>query len=96
MQIQMTGHGLSISAALRELTEKKLKRLHPCFDEITNIHITFHVDKISQIADASLQLPGSTINAQAKSEDMYKTIDLLMQKLQIQLAKYKAKKGDHR
>ncbi|AKQ33422.1 ribosome hibernation-promoting factor, HPF/YfiA family [Candidatus Coxiella mudrowiae] len=96
MQIQMTGHGLHISPALRGLTEKKLKRLHPCFDEITNIHITFHVNKIRQIADANLQLPGSKINAQAESEDMYKTVDLLIQKLQIQLAKYKAKKGDHR
>nr|WP_304986084.1 ribosome-associated translation inhibitor RaiA [Coxiella-like endosymbiont] len=60
------------------------------------MHVTFHVNKIRQIADANLQLPGSKINAQAESEDMYKTVDLLIQKLQIQLAKYKAKKGDHR
>ncbi|MFW0079257.1 MAG: ribosome-associated translation inhibitor RaiA [Coxiella endosymbiont of Haemaphysalis qinghaiensis] len=96
MQIQMTGHGLDISTALRELAEKKLNRLHPCFDEITNIHITFRVDKIRQIADANLQLPGSRINAQAESEDMYQTIDLLIQKLQTQLTKYKSKKDDHR
>lgn len=96
MQIQMTGHGLDISIALRELTEKKLNRLHPCCDAITNVRITFHVDKTRQIIDANLQLPGNTINAQAASEDMYKTIDLLMQKLQTQLKKYKSKKDGHR
>ena len=96
MQIQMTGQGLDISSTLRKLTEKKLQRIKPHLDEIINVHITFHVNKIRQIADANIKLPGGTINAQAESDDMYKTVDLLMNKIQTQLAKYKAKKGDHR
>lgn len=31
MQIQMTGHGLDISTALRELAEKKIKSITPMF-----------------------------------------------------------------
>ncbi|MFK3617362.1 ribosomal subunit interface protein, partial [Coxiella burnetii] len=43
MHIQMTGQGVDISPALRELTEKKLHRIQPCRDEISNIHIIFHI-----------------------------------------------------
>lgn len=96
MQIQMTGQGLNISSALRELTEKKLQRIKLHFDEIIDIHITFHINKICQIADANIKLPGGTINAQAESDNMHKTVDILMDKIQTQLAKYKAKKGGHR
>ena len=96
MQIQITGQGLDISSTLRELTEKKLQRIKSHLDEIISIHITFHINKIRQIADANIKLPGSTINAQAESDDMYKTVDFLMNKIQTQLAKYKAKKSDHR
>ena len=95
MHIQMTGQGITISPALRELTEKKLQRIQPCRDDIFNIHITFHNKKMRKIIDANVALPGSTINVQAESSDMYKTVDLLMHKLETQLAKYKDKKGDH-
>ena len=96
MQIQITGQGLDISSSLRALTEKKLQRIKPYHDEIINIHITFHVKKIRQVADANIKLPGGIINAQAESDDMYKTVDLLMNKIQTQLAKYKSKKGGYR
>lgn len=96
MQIRVSGQGLDVSSTLRELMEKKLRRIKSHLDEMTNAHITFHVNKIRQVADANIKLPGGTINAQAESDDMYKTVDLLMNKIQTQLAKYKAKKGDHR
>ena len=96
MQIQMTGHGVAVSPALRELTRKKLRRIQSHVDKITSIHITFHVNKIRQIADANIKVPGSMINAQAESTDMYKTIDMLIHKLLAQLGKYKNKKDEHR
>ncbi len=95
MQIQMTGQGIDISPALRELTKKKLRRIQCHNDQITSIRITFHVNKIRQIADAQIGVPGSTINANAESTDMYKTIDLLVKKLEAQLSKYKKKLTEH-
>ena len=91
MQLQITGHGLEITPALRELTEKKLRRIQSHFDHITNIHITFAVNKQTQIAEGNIQVPGTTINAQAESHDMYKSVDLLMEKLMTQLTKHKEK-----
>jgi putative sigma-54 modulation protein len=91
MQIQMTGHGTSISPALRELTEKKFQRLCTHYAAIDHVKITFSVEKIRQDAHAHITLPGATIDAHAESDDMYTTVDLLLKKLDIQLAKYKDK-----
>ena len=92
MQVQMTGHGMSISPALRELTEKKLRRLSSHNDSIERIQVTFTVEKIRQQAHAHMILPGTTIDATAESDDMYQTIDLLLKKLLTQLTKHKEKR----
>lgn len=91
MNIQMTGHGLSISDALRDLTEKKLSRIQSHHEGIEYIHVTFSVEKIRQLAHAQLSLPGHVINASAESDDMYQTVDLLLKKLVSQLSKAKEK-----
>lgn len=95
MQIQITGHGFEVSPALRELTEKKLHRMQRHINNITNIQITFEVDNLTQIAEANVQVPGNSVNARAESNDMYKSVDLLMEKLKVQLTKYKEKTSDH-
>lgn len=91
MQIQITGQGTSISPALRELTEKKMQRLCAHYASIDHIKITFSVEKIRQAAHAHITLPGATVDAHAESDDMYTTIDLLLKKLLVQLAKHKEK-----
>ena len=87
MQIQITAPGTSLSPALRKLTEKKLQRLCAHCSSINHIKVTLSVEKIRQAAHAHITLPGAIIDAQAESDDMYTTIDLLLNKL----AKYKEK-----
>lgn len=95
MQLQLSGDGIEISAGLKETTEKKFARLNAYQQYITHIHITYHVNKIRQSADAVVNLKGKTISAKAESEDMYKTLDLLVQKIQTQMSKYKEKLTEH-
>lgn len=97
MQIQYTGQNIEITSAIRELTEKKInKQLKSHLDKITHIHVTFKVDHLTQIAEATLNIPKKTIHASAQSDDMYKTIDELMHKLNTQLIKHKEKQEDRR
>lgn len=96
MQTQITGHHVEITDALREFTEKKLQKLSSHVDRITNVHVTFNVDKLRQIAEANVSVPGSMIHAKAESENMYETIDALVDKLMRQLDKYKEKISGHR
>lgn len=95
MQIQYTGHNFEVTNAIRDHVEKKIARLKTTTDKITNIHVIMEVNKLRQIAEANIAVPGTTINAKAESEDMYKTIDLLVDKLNVQLTKYKEKLTEH-
>lgn len=90
-QIQFTGQNIEITPILRDFIAKKFKRLNRHTDTITSIHIMLNVDKLRQIAEAKLHIPGSEIYATSESEDMYKTIDLLIDKLVRQLKKHKVK-----
>jgi putative sigma-54 modulation protein len=96
MQLHFTGHHIEITPALRSFTEEKFERLKRYMDRITNIHVTFEVAKLRQIAEASIHLHGGEIHAKSESEDMYSAIDLLIDKLDRQLKKRKEKEGDRR
>jgi putative sigma-54 modulation protein len=89
--IQFSGHGGELTPILQEFVNKKFERLQKHFDRITSIHVFFNIDKLLQIAEATIHIPGHEIYAKAESEDMYKTIDLLVDKLDRQLDKHKGK-----
>lgn len=96
MNTQFTGHNLEVTQALREFTEKKLKKLTAKREFITHIHVTFNVDKLVQIAEASVSVPGHIIHAKAEANEMYQAIDNLVDKLIRQINKYREKQTEHR
>jgi putative sigma-54 modulation protein len=89
MQIQFTGHNIEITPPIRDYVSKKFKRLKRHMDSITSTHVILNVDKLRQIAEAKLHIPGAEIYAQAEADDMYKAIDALIDKLVRQLEKHK-------
>lgn len=95
-QIQYIGHNMEITQVLRNYIANKFKRLNRHSDIITSTHIVLTVNKLRQIAEAKLHIPGAEIYAQTESEDMYKSIDFLVDKLVRQLRKHKEKKGEYR
>lgn len=96
MQINITGHRLEVTPSLRTFTEEKFDRLERHFDKITTVNVVFDVEKLRQIAEATILVAKGEIHASAESEDMYATIDLLVDKLNRQLMKHKEKIIDHR
>ncbi len=96
MQINMTGHRLDVTPALRAFTEEKFERLERHFDQITSINIVFDVEKLRQIAGATIVVTNGEVHASSESEDMYAAIDTLVDKLNRQLVKHKEKILGHR
>lgn len=92
MQISFTGHHLEITDALRQFTKEKLEKLERHFDRITSIHVTFAVEKLTHTAEATINVPGTSLHAEADSNgDMYAAVDSLIDKLHRQLKKHKEK-----
>ena len=96
MQINVTGHRLEVTPALRDFTLNKFDKLQRHFDKITTINVVFDVEKMRQIAEATIFVAKGELHASAESQDMYSAIDGLIDKLDRQLIKHKEKLQNHR
>lgn len=96
MQITMTGRRFELSQSLRDFTKEKFTRLERHFEQINGIEVIFDVEKLRQLAEATISVPGEKIHASAESEDMYSTIDELVDKLDRKIKKHKEKVKSHR
>lgn len=96
MQINFTGHHVEVTPALRGYATSKFERLERHFDKITSINITFDVEKLRQIAEATIFVVKGELHASSESEDLYSAIDSLVDKLDRQIKKHKEKLKNHR
>ncbi len=95
MQINITGHHVKVTSSLKDYVEKKFERLTRHFDHVINIHVILNVEKLIHRAEASLQVSGNKIFADASNESMYAAVDSLVDKLDRQIVKHKEKLKDH-
>ena len=95
MQLNVSGHHVEVTPALRRYVVKKLERIGRHFERVIDVHCVLTVEKLRQKAEATLHVSGSSIYADATKEDMYAAIDLLADKLDRRLKKHKEKRADH-
>ncbi len=96
MQINISGHHLDVTDALRDYVHTKLEKLSNHHDRITTTNVILSVDKLVQKAEAIVHVSGKDLFADASSEDLYAAIDMLTDKLDRQLIKHKEKMRSHR
>tara|TARA_Y100001934_G_scaffold269822_1_gene353777 strand:+ start:160 stop:459 length:300 start_codon:yes stop_codon:yes gene_type:complete len=96
MQINLSGHHVDITPALKSYVETKLTRLERHHDRITNVAVILSVEKLRQKAESTVRISGGEIYADAESQDLYAAIDLLTDKLDRQLIRQKEKQKDHK
>ncbi len=96
MQLNLTGHHIDVTPALRSYVTEKMARLERHFDHVTNMHVVLTVEKLRQKAEATLHVSGGgNLFADSVHEDMYAAIDSLTDKLDRQIKKHKEKMKDH-
>ncbi len=95
MQLSVTGHHVEITASLRAYVEKRLEKLGRHFDHVMDTHCVLTVEKLLHKAEATLHMRGETIHAVAVDENMYASIDALVDKLDRRVLKHKEKATDH-
>lgn len=96
MHVDLTGHHMDVTDSLKTYVNEKMKRLERHFDQVTNIHVILSVEKNRHRAEATMHLSGSDVFADSVQEDMYAAIDLLVDKLDRQVKKYKEKHAQER
>ena len=96
MQINLSGHHLNITPALRSYVATKLNRIERHFDQVITAHVILTVEKERKKAEATVRVNRANLFADAEHNDMYAAIDRLIDKLDRQVKKHKEKLSDHR
>jgi putative sigma-54 modulation protein len=94
MNLNLSGHHLDITPALRTYVQEKLGRVTRHFDHVIDAHVVLSVDKLRQKAEVTLRVRGKDIHCASEGLDLYAAIDLLVDKLDRQVLKYKDKRQD--
>lgn len=89
MQVIFSGKNVELTPALRSYAESKLLKLARFLDNVQEVKVTESIMRNQHIAEVTLMANGTIIRAEERSADMYTTIDLVIDKLERQLTRYK-------
>lgn len=95
MNLNITGHHVEVTPALRDYVTGKVDKVIRHFDHVTSVHVILTVEKLVQKAEITLHVKGKDIHADSSDADLYAAIDKLIDKLDRQVLKYKDKNQDH-
>jgi putative sigma-54 modulation protein len=96
MNLNVSGHHLEVTPAIRTYVQSKLERIARHFDHVIDAHVILTVDKLRQKAEATLHVRGKDLHCESEELDLYAAIDLLADKLDRQVLRYKDKLNDKR
>lgn len=91
MNLNITGHHLDVTPALRDYIASKLDRVVRHFDHVTSASVILSVEKLQQKAEVTLHVRGKDIFVESIDGDLYAAIDMLADKLDRQVLKHKGK-----
>jgi len=91
MQINVSFRHIEPSDPLKLYAEDKLSRVKKFLEEPIEAHVVLKIEKFRHIAEVSIEAPGLHLNGAEETDDMYSSIDLLVDSLESQVKKGKGK-----
>ena len=95
MQCNITFRQLEATDALKEYATEKVERVNKYLDRAGEAHVVLSLERHLQHADITIHSGAFVLRGREKSEDMYASIDLAMDKIERQLRRYKEKLKNH-
>lgn len=95
MQLTITGHQLEVTEPIRDYIETKFEKIKRHFDQVLNAHVIIRVEKLQHKSEATMHIGGKDFFADSTEDHLYKSIDLLIDKLDKQIRRHKDKATDH-
>ncbi len=87
MQINVSFRHIEPSDPLKLYVEDKLSRVRKYLEEPIEAHVVLKVEKFRHIAEVSIEASGLRLNGAEETDDMYSSIDLLVDSLEGQAAR---------
>ena len=89
MKINIVSKQIPVTNAMRTYAEKKMTRITKYFDVPVDVTITFSVQKNIQMVEVLVHVKGLYLKGLEKSEDIYASLDLAIDKIDRQIVRYK-------
>ena len=97
MQIAVTFRHMESSEAVRSYVEEKLAKVKKYIEEPIDAQVVLSVQKkINHKAEVTMVAKGLTMKSAEEKDDMYAAIDLMVDKIERQLKRYKEKLKRHK
>jgi ribosome hibernation promoting factor len=96
MNITITGRHLTLSDKQKNYAETKTQRLEKYFNQLVDAHIVLQVNKKDHSAEVLINGDGVQFHGKVVSGDFFSAIDLLFDKMERQINRYKEKHSSHK
>lgn len=91
MQVSVTFRQLEPSEALKNYVTDRLKKFKRYLEGPFEAHVVLGLEKFRHLADITINSNGRLIKGREENADMYAAIDLVVDKIDMQLRKYRSK-----
>ncbi len=91
MSVNVKGRNIDVTPALKEYVEKKITKVTKQFKTVGDISAVLKVEKGNHIVEITVPASGILLRAQETTKDMYSSIDLVVEKIERQIHKYKTR-----
>ena len=91
MSVNVKGRNIDVTPALKEYVEKKVAKVTKQFKAVGDITAVLKVEKGNHIVEITVPASGILLRAQETTKDMYSSIDLVVEKIERQIHKYKTR-----
>ena len=96
MNIKITARHMELSDKLKDYADKKFSRIEKYFNQMIDTHLILRINKLDHTAEIIVNGDGVQFYGTETSGDMYSSIDLLVDKMEKQIVRYKEKHSSHK
>jgi putative sigma-54 modulation protein len=96
LKVTVSGRHVEVTPALEEHVRKGVEKLAKFSDAILDVKAILSVEKRAHTAEINIQADGYYLNGESTTEDLYKSIDVAMSRIQTQILRHKEKIHNHR
>lgn len=96
MEIIISGRGVNVTDELRDYTTAKLEKLVDEYPKLTTARIVMETERNWHLVEARVNGKGVELDAAARTDDMYASLDDVADKLETQLKRFRGKVSGHR
>jgi putative sigma-54 modulation protein len=91
MRVTVIAKNMELTDALKEIVQKKISKLEKYFEVNVEARATLSVQKNRHIIEVTIPFNGVILRGEESTSDMYKSLDLVEDKLERQIRKQKTR-----